>query len=145
MAHRVKQEAAVDKGIVMISAQNAISATILEATSSLAENLAQSEPFLRYQAAESRLHADPEAMRLLAEFAELQQKIRAQHDSGAMTESDIQRLHELQRIISTNDAIQDHNMAQELAIAFVREVNQEISNLLGVDFASLTRRAGGCC
>ena len=145
MAHRVKQEAAVDKGIVMTSAQNAISATMLEATSSLAENLVQSEPFLRLQVADRRLHADQEAMHLLAEFAELQQKIRAQHDSGAMTESDIQRLRELQRIISTNDAIQDHNMAQELAIAFVREVNQEISNLLGVDFASLTRRAGGCC
>jgi len=145
MAHRVKQEAAVDKGIVMTSAQNAISATILEATSSLAENLVQSEPFLRLQAADRRLHADQEAMHLLAEFAELQQKIRAQHDSGAMTESDIQRLRELQRIISTNDAIQDHSLAQELAIAFLREVNQEISNLLGVDFASLTRRAGGCC
>ena len=145
MAHRVKQEAAVDKGIVMTAAQNAISATILEATSSLAENLVQSEPFLRLQAADRRLHADQEAMHLLAEFADLQQKIRAQHDSGAMTESDIQRLRALQRIISTNDAIQDHSLAQELAIAFLREVNQEISNLLGVDFASLTRRSGGCC
>jgi cell fate (sporulation/competence/biofilm development) regulator YlbF (YheA/YmcA/DUF963 family) len=145
MAHRVKQEAAVDKGIVMTSAQNAISATILEATSSLAENLVQSEPFLRLQAADRRLHADQEAMHLLAEFADLQQKIRAQHDSGAMTESDIKRLRELQSTISTNDAIQDHSLAQELAIAFLREVNQEISNLLGVDFASLTRRAGGCC
>jgi cell fate (sporulation/competence/biofilm development) regulator YlbF (YheA/YmcA/DUF963 family) len=145
MAHRVKQEAAVDKDIEMTSAVNAISILMMEATSALAENLAQSEPFLRYQAADRRLHADPEAMRLLAEFAELQQTIRAQHDSDAITESDIQRPRELQRIISTNDAIQDHNLAQELAIAFLREVNQEISNLLGVDFASLTRRAGGCC
>ena len=135
----------MDKDIEMTSAVNAISILMMEATSALAENLAQSEPFLRYQAADRRLHADPEAMQLLAEFSELQQKIRAQHDSGAIIESDIIRLRELQRIISTNDAIQDHNMAQELAIAFVREVNQEISNLLGVDFASLTRRAGGCC
>ena len=129
----------------MISTQNAISTTLLEATSVLAENLVQSEPFLRFQEADRKLHADPEAMRLLTEFAELQQKIRAQHDSGAITESGIKRLRELQKIISTNDAIQDHDMTQELAISFLREVNQEISNLLGVDFASLTRRSGGCC
>ena len=145
MAHRVKQEAAVDKGIVMTSAQNAISATILEATSSLAENLVQSEPFLRLQAADRRLHADQEAMRLLTEFAELQQKIRAQQQSGAISESDIKRLRVLQGTISTNNTIQEHGLAQEIAAAFLREVNQEISNLLGVDFASLTRRSGGCC
>ena len=34
---------------------------------------------------------------------------------------------------------------KELAVAFLREVNQEISQLLGIDFASLTRRSGGCC
>lgn len=34
---------------------------------------------------------------------------------------------------------------QELSVAFLREVNQEISQLLGVDFASLARRSSGCC
>ena len=145
MALRVKQEAAVDKVIEMTSAQNAISTTLLEATSVLAENLVQSEPFLRFQEADRKLHADQEAMRLLTEFAELQQKIRAQQQSGAISESDIKRLRELQSTIPTNDVIQEHGRAQEIAVAFLREVNQEISNLLGVDFASLTRRSGGCC
>lgn len=141
----VKQEVAVGKVKEMTSAQNAISAPLLEATTVLAENLMQSEPFLRYQEANRKLHADREAMQLLAESSELQQKIRAQHNSGAITESDIKRLREVQSIISTNDTIQDHGLAQELARAFLREVNQEISQLLGIDFASLTRRAGGCC
>ncbi|MCL4559811.1 MAG: YlbF family regulator [Chloroflexi bacterium] len=135
----------MDKDFEITPAVNAISIPMMEATSELAENLAQSEPLLRYQAADRRLNADPEAKKLLAEFSELQQKIRAQHDSGTIIESDIHQLRELQRIISTNDAIQDQRMAQELAVAFLREVNQEISNLLGVDFASLTRRSGGCC
>ena len=79
--------------------------TLLEVTSSLAENLAQSDPLLRYKAAEQRLHADPQAI----------------------------------------ETIQDHLMTQELAVAFLREVNQEISQQLGVDFASLARRSSGCC
>ena len=133
------------KVIEMTSSQTAISTTLLEASSVLAENLVQSEPFLRFQEADRKLHADQEAMRLLTEFAELQQKIRAQHNSGTTSENDIKRLREVQSAIGTNDGIQEHGLAQEKAIAFLREVNQEISQLLGIDFASLARRSSGCC
>ena len=133
------------KVIEMTSSQTAISTTLLEASSVLAENLVQSEPFLRFQEADRKLHADQEAMHLLTEFAELQQKIRAQHNSGTTSENDIKRLREVQSAIGTNDSIQEHGLAQEKAIAFLREVNQEISQLLGIDFASLARRSSGCC
>lgn len=139
------REAAVDKGTEMTSAISAISITMLEATSDLAENLAQSEPFLRFKAAEARMNADHEALRLLAELSGLQQKIRTKQSSGAISESDIKRLRALQSEISINETIQDYRLVQELAVAFLREVNQEVSQLLGIDFASLARRSGGCC
>ena len=66
------------KEIEMTSNIAGVSITLLEATSSLAENLAQSEPFLRYKAAEQRLHADQQAMQLLSDLSALQQKIRRQ-------------------------------------------------------------------
>jgi cell fate (sporulation/competence/biofilm development) regulator YlbF (YheA/YmcA/DUF963 family) len=144
MALPVKQEVAVDKS-GMVSVQNNISITLLEATSTLGENLVQSEPFLRFHEADRKLQKDQEAMRLLTEFSDLQQKIRDQQHSGAFSESDIKQLRKVQSVISTNDVIQEHGLARETAIAFLREVNQEISSLIGVDFASLTRRAGGCC
>lgn len=133
------------KVIEMTSAMNTIPITMLEATSALAEHLVQSEAFVRFQEADRKLQADREAMRLLTEFAELRGKIRAQQDSNAISEGEIKRLRELQSAISANHAIRELGEAQELAIALLREVNQEISGLLGVDFASLTRRAGGCC
>jgi cell fate (sporulation/competence/biofilm development) regulator YlbF (YheA/YmcA/DUF963 family) len=139
------REAAVDKEIEMTSATNTISNTILEATSNLAENIAQSEPFFRFKQAEGKLHADQEATRLLTDLSEMQQKIRQQQGSSAVSESDLQRLRSLQSAMGTNEIIQDYQMTQELAAAFLREVNQEISNLLSIDFASLTRRSGGCC
>ena len=46
-----RQEAAVAKETDVTTTMNAISTTMLEATSNLAENLAQSEPFLRFKAA----------------------------------------------------------------------------------------------
>lgn len=135
----------MDKSIDMKSSQNTISTTLLEATSALTENLVQSEPFLRFQEADRKLQTDQEATQLLTEFSELQQKIRTQQRSGSIAENDIKRLRELQYTITTNPAIEEQGLAQETAIAFLREVNQQISNLLGVDFASLTRRPGGCC
>jgi cell fate (sporulation/competence/biofilm development) regulator YlbF (YheA/YmcA/DUF963 family) len=145
MALHAKQEAAVDKETEMTSAISAISVTMLEATSNLAENLTQSEAFLRFRAAEAKLNADQEALRLLTEFSELQQKIRTQQHSSNISESDIKRLRALQSAIGTNETIQDYELMKELAVAFLREVNQEISQLLGIDFASLTRRSSGCC
>ncbi len=131
--------------IEMTFTQNDISTTLVEATTVLAENLVQSEPFLHFQEADRKLQADQEAMRLLNEFADLQQRIRTQQLSNAISENDLKRIRELQLEIGMNDVIQEHSLAQEMAIAFLREVNQEISNLIGIDFASLTRRSGGCC
>lgn len=135
------REAAVGNEIEMTSTINILSTTMLEATSSLAENLAQSEPFLRYKAAEEKLNADHEALRLLTELSELQQKIRSQQYSGGISEEDLKQLRTLQNAVGTNETIQEYGLAQELAVAFLREANQEISNLLGVDFASLTNRS----
>ncbi len=135
----------MDKEIEVKSVIKAIPASLLEATTALAENLAQSEPFMRFQESDRKLQADGEAMQILTEFMELRQKINAQRNSGTIPESDFNRLRELQAIISTSEVIQEQSMAQRAAMDFLRDVNMEISNLLGVDFASLTRRSSGCC
>lgn len=139
------QEAAVAKDKGMSSDLSRLSIPLLEAASSLTENLAQSEAFLRYKAAEQRLQADYQAMQLLKDLSSLQQLIRQQQYSGAVSQNDLTQLRSLQSVVGANDIIQDHLLTQELAIAFLREVNQEISQLLGVDFASLARRSSGCC
>lgn len=133
------------KATKVISNISELSITLLEAASSLTENLNQSEPFLRYKAAEQRLHADQQAMQLLSDLSALQQKIRRQQNTGAISQKDLTQLRALQSAVGTNETIQDHLLTQELAVAFLREVNQEISQLLGVDFASLARRSSGCC
>ncbi len=135
----------MDKATESTSSVTGIPTTVLEATGSLANNLAQSEPFLRYEAAEQRLHADTQAMQLLSDLSALQQKIRQQQYSGSISQKDLTQLRALQSAVGANEVIEDYMMTEELAIAFLREVNQEISQLLGVDFALLARRSSGCC
>ena len=145
MEAHVEQGVAVDKDIAMKTQISTLPDTLLAATSALTENLMQSEPFVRYQDADRKLRADQKAMRLLDELSELQQKVRDHQYSGDISENDVNRLRKLQSEVYTNEVIQQHGYAQEIAVAFLREVNKEISNLIGVDFASLTRHSGGCC
>ena len=148
MAPLAGQGVVVDKDIEMTSNLAVaidISPVMLEATQTLAQALLQSEPFIRYQEADRKLNADQDAMQLLADLSEAQSKIRKQQASNAVSESDLSRLRELHNAMRTNDTILAYGMAQQEAIAFLQEVNQEISSLLGFDFASLTRRSGVCC
>ena len=148
MAPLAGQGVVVDKDIEMTSNLAVaidISPVMLEATQTLAQALLQSEPFIRYQEADRKLNADQDAMQLLADLSEAQSKIRKQQASNAVSESDLSRLRELHNAMRTNDTILAYGMAQQEAIAFLQEVNQEISSLLGYDFASLTRRSGVCC
>lgn len=135
----------MDNKTQLMPSEIKIPASMQEATSNLAENLLQSEPFLRYKAAERKLQADLEAQQLLTNLSEWQQKIREQQNSGHIIVTDLERLRSLQNAVASNDAIQDYGLTQELAIAFLREVNQEISTLLSIDFSSLARRSSGCC
>jgi cell fate (sporulation/competence/biofilm development) regulator YlbF (YheA/YmcA/DUF963 family) len=145
MEAHVKRGVAVDKGIAMKTQISTLPDSLLAATSALTENLMQSEPFVRYQDADRKLRADQKAMRLLDELSELQQEVRDHQYSGNISENEVNLLRKLQSEVNTNEVIQEHGYAQEIAVAFLREVNKEISNLLSVDFASLTRRSGGCC
>lgn len=121
-----------------------ISPTMLDATQMLVQNLQQSEPFLRYQQADRKMHADQAAMQMLTDLSEAQNKVRGQQYSRTISEGDLRRLRELQEALRSNGAILAYGMAQQEAISLLREVNDEISNLIGVDFSSLTRKSG-CC
>ncbi len=133
------------KQTISPTAINLVSSPILEVTQNLAENLAQSERILRYKAADQKLNGDAQAQRLLVELSELQQTVRTQQYAGGITTNQLKRLRELQAAVQQNETIQEYGLAQETAVAFLREVNQEISQLISIDFASLTRRSSGCC
>ena len=107
---------------------NAISAPMMEVSQNLAENLAQSEPFLRYKTAQDKLNADAQAQRLLAELPNCSKTcapaVRRHLGKPART------IRELQTTANLNETIQEFGLAQEYAVAFLREVNREISQLI---------------
>ena len=61
------------------------------------------------------------------------------HD--AVTQADLDQLRVFQREVQSNHVIIEYARAQQDAIAYLREINQEIGELLGVDFAALAGRS----
>ncbi len=113
------------------------------ATNNLIQSLLASEPFTAYQKAQAKYKADPHACELIQQVSSLQTDMRRKQ-SGQVTEAEIKELRAVQAEVKANETLTTHSLAQQGAIAFLREINQEISQLLGMDFASLAKQ-NNCC
>jgi cell fate (sporulation/competence/biofilm development) regulator YlbF (YheA/YmcA/DUF963 family) len=117
---------------------------LAQATEALGLNLSCSRQFLRYRAATDRLNDDAHASAILQRLSELQAEFRIRQTGGSLTSEDLTLLRSLQGDAQRNPVIAEHLEAQQDVIDAIRDVNQEISSWLGVDFASLARTLG-CC
>jgi cell fate (sporulation/competence/biofilm development) regulator YlbF (YheA/YmcA/DUF963 family) len=114
------------------------------ATQALAASMSSAEQFVSYWQAERTLNQDRPARQLLHDLAAAQAELRRRQYDNSLSQEDLQRLRSLQEAVQSTGSISEHTAAQQRVIALVREVNQEISQLLGIDFGSLAKRSG-CC
>ncbi len=118
---------------------------LVEAIETLAENVLASEPFALFEQAYARFEADPKASRLMRDLAEAQANLRVRQNNGGLSQADINQFRALQMEAQSNRLIGGHIQAQNSALDSLKEINQEISQALGVDFAALARRPSSCC
>lgn len=115
-----------------------------EATQNLIDNLRASEAFLTYQKALTSMNSDPEAHALLERLSTKQAELRRKQSTNSVTQLDVEELRTIQMQVQSYPAIMDYAVSQQDAVSLLREINQEISELLGVDFASLAKQST-CC
>ena len=135
----------MDKSVKMDYQTDLFTKELLEATFNLAESLAETEAVVHFISANQALNNDQNTLELIKAATELQRKIYDGQSSGVNLNNDLNRLRDYQSQISTNAVIQEQSFVRETAVAFLREINQEISQLLGMDFAALARRPGAGC
>lgn len=116
---------------------NSLPVEILTAAEQLADALLHAGPIAAYQQAKARLDGDKHARELLERFLKTQSDLRVRQSLNAVTQTDVDQLRALQREVQSNRIIIEYAETQQAAIAYLPRVNQEISQLLGVDFASL--------
>jgi cell fate (sporulation/competence/biofilm development) regulator YlbF (YheA/YmcA/DUF963 family) len=124
--------------------QTILSLQIQEATDALVNNFMASEAFIRYKHAHARLDQDPQALDLLKQLTQEQAELRKKQVDARLTKEEIDSLRNLQAQVQENETIKAYAQAQQEADNFLREINGEISQMLGVDFASLAKHTG-CC
>jgi cell fate (sporulation/competence/biofilm development) regulator YlbF (YheA/YmcA/DUF963 family) len=107
-----------------------------EATEALIGNLVASEAFMRYQQAQARLNDDPQAQTLLDQLSHAQADLRKKQANSGVSPAEIDALRILQEQVQSNKTIMTYAQAQQEAVNFLREINNEISQLLGINFAS---------
>jgi cell fate (sporulation/competence/biofilm development) regulator YlbF (YheA/YmcA/DUF963 family) len=129
--------------IDMTTSTLALPPSLLAATEALAAQLICAEPIARYRSAKARLDTDADARALLERFATAQADLRARQMEGKVTQADVDHLRDLQRKAQANLTILEYAETQQAAVAYLPLINREISQLLGVDFASLA--GPKCC
>lgn len=110
------------------------------ATEALIESLLGSEPFIRYDRAQTRLNADRKAMKLLEQLSTAQASIRKGQTTGGVSQKEIDQLRALQTAVQENQTIMEYARSQQVAVDYLREINKEISQFIGTDFAALARQ-----
>jgi len=111
------------------------------ATEGLIQNLLASEPFLAYQQSRAQYKSDAQAHGLIERLSALQAEFRRMQNYGSVTQADIEELGAVQAEVQSNATLITHASTQQDAVNFLREINQEISQLLGVDFAILAKQS----
>jgi cell fate (sporulation/competence/biofilm development) regulator YlbF (YheA/YmcA/DUF963 family) len=112
-----------------------------EALEALAENMLASESFAYYHAAAVQYEQDPDAKLLIEALSQKQANIRANQATGNLTQQDIDSLRSLQEQVNGHPVMVNYFTKQQEAVNFLREINQEINELLGLDFAQLAQRS----
>lgn len=114
---------------------------LYQATDSLIQNLLASEAFLAYHQSLAKMKSDSQASALLDRLSTLQNELRRKQGNNSMVQSDIDELRDVQAQVQVNETIMDYAQSQQDVVGFLREINQEISQLLGMDFAALAKQS----
>lgn len=111
-----------------------------EATDALISNLLASEAFIHYQQAQTFLDDDRQAHKLLEQLSQAQANLRQIQANGGVIQAEVDLVRTLHEQVQGNAIIMTYAQAQQEVINFLREINDEISQLLGINFASFSNR-----
>ncbi len=123
-----------------------LSHELQEVSHSLGQSLFSSEPFTRERRARQALETDPAAKTLLAELEKAQEQLYHAEETGSVTPGLLKSLgrNMLFDRVRSNHVIQEYDASHQAIKPYLREVNNEISELLGLNFALIARRSS-CC
>lgn len=118
---------------------------VMEAAREFGEALADCDECRAVKEGQETLRKDKEASKLLSDYQSTQRSIQtARMWGGRLSKDDLNELKNLEVKINSNYVIKNLLDAQKRQQEVLGSLNTEVSNLLGINFAS-NSSAGGCC
>lgn len=118
--------------------------SVVEAAEEFGEALADCEECRAVKQAQEALRRDREAGKLLSDYQLIQRSIQMALMRGkTIAKDELDEFRELEAKINSNPIINNLSDAQKRLQEMLGTLNAEISNLLGIDFAS--NSGAGCC
>lgn len=115
-----------------------------EAALNLGKTLTSAKEYVSYQRAKQVLNEDVSARNLMSDLAKAEVGVRRAAGNGTITPEDLQTLSDLQTQVQTNPVITDFTTSKQELTTFLQGINNEINQLLGINFALIAKHSS-CC
>ncbi len=110
----------------------------------LSDELVSIPNIKKYKDAQKKLNEDAGAMELLRNLSAARKELNKKQISGTFTQESLNDYYNIQNEVEKNPTIMEYSLAQQEAMQFLKNVNFEISQLIGIDFSSLIKRSNTC-
>jgi cell fate (sporulation/competence/biofilm development) regulator YlbF (YheA/YmcA/DUF963 family) len=118
--------------------------SFLTMVSQLNDELVSISVIKDYKNAQTELNADKKAMELIRNLSAARKKLNEQQYAGTFTQASLEEYSKIQKEVEENKTINRYSQTQQAAVQFLKNVNFEISQLIGLDFSSLIKRSNTC-
>jgi cell fate (sporulation/competence/biofilm development) regulator YlbF (YheA/YmcA/DUF963 family) len=129
---------------MMIKTISSIGQSFMTMATQLGEELATISVISNYRATQKKLNEDDNAKEILRKLSAARKELGEKQFSGTITQEILDEYSKIQKEVENNQTIREFSLAQQENVQFLREVNLEISNLIGIDFSSLLPRNNSC-
>ncbi len=119
--------------------------SLADSIDTLVEALRSAPPIAAFIGAQGRFQSDAELKPLRAELQESFDAFQRANVSGAARQAMLIGVRERQARVQAHPLVQEYLSTKGAADAFLRQINGEISAILGLDLADAGRPTGGCC
>ena len=97
-----------------------------------------------YRNAQLKLNADATAMGLIRKLSDARNEMNKMQMAGTFIPEVLNNYGTLQNGVESNPIIMEYSLAQQEAVQFLKNVNYEISERIGLDFSTLIKRNNTC-
>lgn len=120
--------------------------SVEEATEILGDALQNDPRFIEWRAATTALEQDPAMTELMGNYKSLAQKAKdSRHGGPQLSDEEAAEVAKVQKTIQENDLFIKHHETTGVLLEMLRDLNQGISEKIGLDFAAASVKRPASC